>query len=86
MTLLFLEVKFQSGLGIKVLGMKLVYKNLILFSIMSALGLLFAIIRIERLTEYMAQCNSNSEESSEYKECPKELGDWQESSESDLEG
>ena len=42
--------------------------------------------RIERLTEYMAQCNSNSEESSEYKECPKELGDWQESSESDLEG
>ena len=42
--------------------------------------------RIERLTEYMAQCNSNSEESSEYKEYPKELGDWQESSESDLEG
>ena len=42
--------------------------------------------RIERLTEYMAQCNSNSEESGEYKECPKELGDWQESSESDLEG
>ena len=33
--------------------------------------------RIERLTEFMA---------SEYEECAEELGDWQESSESDLEG
>ena len=42
--------------------------------------------RIKRLTEFMAQGNSNWEESSEYKECAEELGDWQESSESDLEG
>ena len=42
--------------------------------------------RMERLTEFMAQGNSNWEESSEYKECAEELGDWQESSESDLEG
>uniref|UniRef100_A0A7N2LJW5 Uncharacterized protein n=1 Tax=Quercus lobata TaxID=97700 RepID=A0A7N2LJW5_QUELO len=30
--------------------------------------------RIERLIETMAQGNSNCEESSEYKECAKELG------------
>ncbi|KAL4598032.1 hypothetical protein ACB092_11G030100 [Castanea dentata] len=42
--------------------------------------------RIERLTKFMAQGNSNGEESSEYKECAEELADWQESSESDLEG
>ena len=34
----------------------------------------------------MAQGNSNCDESSEYEECAEELGDWQESSESDLEG
>uniref|UniRef100_A0A2N9GNB1 TIR domain-containing protein n=1 Tax=Fagus sylvatica TaxID=28930 RepID=A0A2N9GNB1_FAGSY len=42
--------------------------------------------RIERLTEFMAQGNSDGEESSEFKECREELSDWQESSESDLEG
>ena len=35
----FLEVKFQSGLGIKVLRLKLVFKNLILFCVMSGSGL-----------------------------------------------
>ena len=34
-----LEVKFQSGLGIKVLRLKLVFKNLILFCVMSGSGL-----------------------------------------------
>ena len=42
--------------------------------------------RIERLTEFMAQGNSKVKESSEYKECAEELGDWQESSESDPKG
>ena len=42
--------------------------------------------RIERLIDFMAQGNSNYEESSEYKECAEVLGDWQESNESDLEG
>ena len=42
--------------------------------------------RIERLIDFMAQGNSNCEESSEYKECAEVLGDWQESNESDLEG
>ena len=42
--------------------------------------------RIDRLTDFMAQGNSNYEESSEYKECAEVLGDWQESNESDLEG
>ena len=32
--------------------------------------------RIERLIDFMAQGNSNCEESSEYKECAEVLGDW----------
>jgi hypothetical protein len=42
--------------------------------------------RIERLLEFMDLGNSDGEESSEFKECDEELGDWQKSSESDLEG
>ena len=42
--------------------------------------------KIERLPEFMALDNSDGEESSGFKECGEELSDWEESSESDLEG
>ena len=42
--------------------------------------------RIKTLTEFMDLGNSDCEEPSEYKECGEELSDWEESSESELEG
>jgi hypothetical protein len=42
--------------------------------------------KIERLPEFMALGNSDGEESSGFKECGEELSDWEESSESDLQG